>query len=203
MITSKPKFKICRRLGAAIYEKCQTQKYTQSEARKGGAKKGKRPKQLSGFGSQLLEKQKARFMYGVSEKQFSKYVQDATEAKGMNAGEVLSELLESRLDNTVYRLGLGHTRALARQIVSHGHIVVNGRKVTIPSYRVRQGDLIAIREGSKGKTLFADLTAKMKEYTVPGWLSFDVEKNSAKVLSRPKSDDTLLNLDAVFEYYSR
>lgn len=202
MITSKAKFKICRRLGAAIYEKCQTPKYTMSEAKK-GAKKGKRPKQLSDFGSQLIEKQKARFMYGVSEKQFSKYVTSATEAKGVNAGEVLSGLLESRLDNTVYRLGLGHTRALARQIVAHGHILVNGRKVTIPSFHVKQGDILGIREGSRNKPLFANIATKLKEYSAPGWLSFDIEKNTAVVLAKPKSDDTLLNLNAVFEYYSR
>lgn len=202
MITSKPKFKICRRLGAAIYEKCQTPKYTMSEAKK-GFKKGKKPKQLSDFGSQLIEKQKARFMYGISEKQFSKYVKDATEAKGVNAGEVLSELLESRLDNTVYRLGIGHTRALARQIVSHGHILVNDKKVTIPSYKVKQGDKIGIREGSRSKPLFSDLPKKLKEYSAPKWLSFDIEKNMAMVLARPKSDDTLLNFNAVFEYYSR
>src|SRR3989338_1190548 len=152
MITSKPKFKICRRLGAAIYEKCQTPKYTMSEAKK-GFKKGKKPKQLSDFGSQLIEKQKARFMYGISEKQFSKYVEVSTQTKGINAGEFLSELLESRLDNTIYRLGIGHTRALARQIVCHGHILVNGKRVTIPSYKIKLGDTISLREGSRSKPL--------------------------------------------------
>src|SRR6185436_9532268 len=165
-----PKYKICRRLGPGVYEKCQTQKFVASQARHAN-KGGKRPKALSDFGTQLIEKQKARFSYGLTERQFSNYVKKATEVKGGNAPELLFGYMETRLDNVVYRFGVAHTRSLARQMVSHGHFVVNGKKLTVPSYQVRPGDVISVREGSRKSPLFQDLGKKLKNYSAPAWLS--------------------------------
>src|SRR3989344_3371850 len=130
---SKPKFKICRRLGSGVYDKCQTTKFSTSS--KGGMASGKRPKAPSEYGAQLIEKQKIRFSYGISERQLSNYVKKASLMKGAGA-EKLYEELESRLDNVIYRMGLASTRRAARQMVSHGHFIVNDKKVTIPSYEV-------------------------------------------------------------------
>lgn len=202
MITG-PKYKICRRLGPAVHEKCQTQKFMLSEARRGGKKMGKRPKALSVFGQQLIEKQKVRFSYGLSEKQFSNYVKLAVHTKGIIPADKLYEKLETRLDNVAYRLGLAHTRALARQMVSHGHLTVNGRKTTVPSYSISEGDVIGVREGSRKSPLFTDVVAKLKNYSTPTWLSFDAEKLEAKVNGKPKNTETFFDFNAVLEYYSR
>ncbi len=198
-----PKFKICRRLGPGIHEKCQTQKFVLSEARHAKTKRGKKPKQLSDFGLQLIEKQKIRFSYGVSEKQFYNYVKEAVDTKGASAAEMLYEKLEARLDNVVYRLGIAHTRPLARQIVAHGHITVNGKRVTIPSLRVKAGDTISIREGSRKSALFTELGARLKNYSVPAWLTFNPEKIEAKIAGKPKNTEGFLNFNAVLEFYSR
>ena len=120
-----PKYKICKRLGGAVFEKCQTQKFTLAEARKKTTKsQGKRPNAMSDYKRQLLEKQKMRYTYGLSERQLSGYVAQSVE-KSAHPGDALMLRLESRLDNVVYRLGLAKTRRLARQMVSHGHILVN------------------------------------------------------------------------------
>ncbi len=198
-----PKFKICRRLGPGIHEKCQTQKFVLSEARHAKTKRGKKPKQLSDFGLQLIEKQKIRFSYGASEKQFYNYVKEAVDTKGASAAEMLYEKLEARLDNVVYRLGIAHTRPLARQIVAHGHITVNGKRVTIPSLRVKAGDTISIREGSRKSALFTELGARLKNYSVPAWLTFNPEKIEAKIAGKPKNTEGFLNFNAVLEFYSR
>ncbi len=198
---SKPKYKIGRRLGAGVYEKCQTPKFAASEARRG--KKKSRPKALSGFGEQLLEKQKIRYSYGVTERQLSRYVNDAVESKQSNTPSLLYERLERRLDNTVYRMGIASTRALGRQMVSHGHIVVNGRRVTIPSYEVKKDDVIVIREGSKASPLFQQLSEKMKTYQMPKWVSFDPGALTGKVLGTPVYTQEFFNIDTVLEFYSR
>lgn len=193
---------MCRRLGPGVYEKCQTAKYTQSEMKKSAAK-GKRPKQLSDYGRQLIEKQKVRFSYGISERQLGNYVQKATSTKGMPVTDKLFELLETRLDNVVYRLGLASTRRFARQLASHGHITVNGTKVTIPSLTVRIGDKIAVREGSKKSVIFADMKKKGETHTVPNWLKWSPEALTAEVTAKPKNDEAFLQLDTVLEFYSR
>ena len=199
MIKQK-KFKICRRLGAQVYEKCQSSKFVASTAPKG--KKGK-TKTLSDFGTQLIDKQRVRVSYGITEKQFRNYVVKASTVKGGKPNEHLFESLETRLDNVVYRLGLGNTRQFARQMVSHGHFVVNGHRVTVPSYRVRVGDIITVRAGSRVKGMFTDLPIRLKNYVSPKWLSFDIETMEARVVSLPKEIDSFLNLSAVLEFYSR
>lgn len=200
MITG-PKYKICRRLGSHVFEKCQTQKFSVSEGKR--VRSDKRPKQLSDFGAQLLEKQRIRFSYGIAEKQFRNYVDKAIAVKGVPTTEKIYELLESRLDNAVYRMGLAHTRSLARQIVSHGHMVVNGKRTTVPSQHIKKGDVITIREGSRGSVLFAELDKKLKNYTSPSWISFDPTSMEGKVVGIPKGSDPVLNFSAVLQFYSR
>ncbi len=197
------KYKIGRRLGAGVFEKCQTAKFVASEARHLKNSKNKRPKVLSGFALQFVEKQKVRFMYNISEKQFSNYIKEAVATKGAPATETLYELLENRLDNVTYRLGLAHTRRLSRQMTSHGHITVNGKKTTVPSLRVKIGDVIAVRPGSQKSVLFAEMVKKSKEYTAPNWLTFNAETLSGKVVGKPKNVDGFLDLNTVLEFYSR
>ena len=197
----KPKYKIGRRLGAGVYEKCQTPKFAASAARK-AKNVTKRPKPLSEFGQQLIEKQKIRFSYGITERQLRNYVRAAIEKKG-STQEHLFEMLESRLDNVVYRLGLAHTRRLARQMTSHGHFRVNGTRTTVPSYAIKSGDVISVREGSRGSALFANLGEKMKSYKQPAWVALDADKMEGKVTGSPKNTEGFLNLGSVLEFYSR
>lgn len=203
-----PKYKIARRLGAGVFEKTQTQKFALREGQrgKGGDKKRGGPK--SDYGIQMLEKQKARFTYILSEKQFSKYVKAAIAAKGDNR-ELLYKTLESRLDNVVLRAGFAATRLAARQLVSHGHMLVNGRRVTVPSYLVRIGDTITVREGSMKKPVFATLEERLKNFVTvgrgPAWLKVDPEKKTIVVQGAPKlnPEELLFNIGQVLEFYSR
>ena len=198
---SKPKFKICRRLGPGVYDKCQTAKFSASAAK--SLPGGKRPKAPTEYGAQLLEKQKIRFSYGISERQLSNYVKKVSGMKGAGTAQMFYEGLESRLDNVIYRMGLGASRRATRQMVSHGHFVVNNHRVTIPSYEVKIGDVIKIREGSKVKKIFANLTEKLKDYTAPTWVSFDLNNMEGRILAKPKNVETFLNINAVLEFYSR
>jgi len=200
MIT-KPKFKICRRLGPGVYDKCQTTKFSTSSGKFGVG--SKRPKALTEYGAQLIEKQKIRFSYGISERQLSNYVKKASHIKGAGTTEKFFEDLESRLDNVVYRMGLAPSRRGSRQMVSHGHFIVNDKRVTIPSYEVKPGDIIKIREGSKTKKIFENMVEKLKDYTPPTWVSFDASKMEGKILAKPKNTETFLDLNAVLEFYSR
>ena len=198
---SKPKFKICRRLGPGVYDKCQTSKFVSSS--KGGTMGGRRPKALTEYGTQLLEKQKIRFSYGISERQLSNYVKKASHIKGAGTAEKLFEDLEFRLDNVIYRMGLGSSRRATRQMVSHGHFIVNNHRVTIPSFEVKPGDIIKIRDGSKGKKIFENLADRLKDYNGPKWVSFDLTNLEGKILDKPKNAETFLDINAVLEFYSR
>lgn len=198
---SKPKFKICRRLGPGVYDKCQTPKFSTTTGKFGPM--GKRPKALSEFASQLMEKQKIRFSYGITERQLSNYVEKATQTKGAGTVDKFYESLESRLDNVVYRMGLAASRRASRQMVSHGHFVVNEHKVTVPSMQVHVGDVIKVREGSKSSKLFENLAERLKEYNTPNWLSFDPNLMQGKIVGAPKNMDTFIDLNAVLEFYSR
>ncbi len=192
---TKPKFKICKRLGPGVYDKCQTPKFSPGVPKRGKA--------LSEYGTQLIEKQKVRFSYGITEKQLSNYVKKASLIKGAGTAEKFYEELESRLDNIVYRFGLAPSRRQARQMVSHGHFTVAGHKVTVPSYQIKTGEVISVREGSKGSKLFADLEVRLKDYTAPKWLSFDINKMEGKVLAKPQNTEGFFDLNAVLEFYSR
>ena len=198
---SKPKFKICRRLGPGVYDKCQTTKFSTASV-KGGAG-ARRPKALSEYGTQFIEKQKIRFSYGISERQLSNYVEKASHIKGVGTAEKFFEELESRLDNVVYRIGLANSRRGARQMVSHGHFMVNDHKVTIPSFEVKVGDVVKIREGSKATKLFEGVAGRLKDYVLPAWLSFDLITMEGKILAKPKNTEAFLDLNAVLEFYSR
>ncbi|KND48979.1 MAG: ribosomal protein S4 [Parcubacteria bacterium C7867-005] len=197
-----PKYKIARRLGAPIFEKTQGQKYALSLARKEKNMKG-RMKPKSEFGKQLIEKQKARFSYGISEKQFSKYTKEA-----LNAAEPMQKLfrsLELRLDNILYRSGFAKTRASGRQMAAHGHATVNGRRVTIPSMKLSEGDVVGIRDGSKESPLFGEVVERMGALTVANWLILDPKKKESKVSSLPTyvPGEHVFDLGAVLEFYSR
>lgn len=198
---AKPKYKICKRLGNGVYEKCQTQKFALSEAR---AKKSfKRRRNLSDYGRQLIEKQKVRYAYGITEKQLRKYV--ALAVGSTEPTDTLFAGLETRLDNTVYRLGFAPTRRAARQMVSHGHITVNGKKMTVPSHTVTKGDSIAVRDASKAKLVFTNNAEVIENTTAPKWLTVDSAKLTATVKAAPEFvvGETTFDLPAVFEFYSR
>lgn len=199
---NKPKYKTARRLGANMFDKTQGQKFTDREARK---KIEKRPRPKSDFGLQMLEKQKAKVTYGVNERMFAKYVKSILEKAGANSPEKLISILESRLDNVIYRSGFAPTRQASRQMVSHGHIKVNGLKITIPSYSVSLGDKITIRENSAKKGIFANLTEKLKNHNYPSWIAVDIVKNEAKIQGAPKLSLLETNFDpaAVLNFYSR
>ena len=202
-----PRYKICKRLGSGVFEKCQTQKFMLSEERSQLARRGgRRPRALSDFGRQLKEKQKVRYTYGITERQLSRYAKEArTQAVSGAPSDSLYRTLELRLDNVVFRLGLASTRRLARQIVSHGHITINGRRVTVPSAMVRSGDVVSVREASREKTLFTGHVDRMKAHKAPQWLSFDMKKLSGEVQGIPQSEEaaSLFDLPAVLEFYSK
>ena len=162
-----------------------------------------RRRKVSEYGIQLKEKQKVKFIYGVLEKQFHKYYLKAAHMKGIT-GDNMLQLLELRLDNVVYRLGLGKTRRMARQVVTHGHILVNGRKVDIPSYTVKAGDVIPIRQQSAQLAMFKVLREGTRVVT-PKWLTFDAPTLTGKVEALPQRDDIDFELqeNLIVEFYSR
>lgn len=200
-----PKYKIAKRLGASVFEKTQTQKFALAEARRGKIRRGRRPGAVSDFGKQLLEKQKVRLTYGITEKQFRKYVDEIMAAHSGNPAEELHQALERRLDNVVARAQLATTRRMARQLVSHGHITVNGKKITVPSHRVKVGDVLAVREGSKSAVVFANASERMGNTTIPGWLQADAKNLSVTMKDLPTwaPADAAGDLTSVMSFYSR
>jgi small subunit ribosomal protein S4 len=204
-----PKYKIARRLGP-IFEKTQTQKYAIRSGEGGASGRGGRtggagrPRAKSDYGLGMLEKQKARMSYGIPGRQFTNYVKSALAEKG-NSAELLVKSLEGRLDNVALRAGFAPTRQAARQMVSHGHLTVNGKIVTIPSYQVKVGELIAIREGSKKKGIFATLDDRFKTVKVPAWLKLNAEKREVTIDGVPTAvqSELLFNVGSVLEFYSR
>jgi len=203
MLQIKSKYKIAKRLGAGVFEKTQTQKFALSEARR-RKQRSRRPRTLSDYGKQLIEKQKVRYTYGLSEKQFSKYVHEAMEKA--EPAVALHRALETRLDNVAYRMGLAPTRRAARQLVSHGHLLVNGRRMTIPSHRVRIGDAILVREGSKEKGMLPNAEETAEATQVPQWLSFDAKAKSGSITGEAVYEpvgESVLDYAAVLEFYSR
>jgi len=199
-----PKFKIAKRLGAPIFEKTQTAKFELSLQRGGNQKRGRRPAQMSDYKRQLVEKQKMRFTYGITEKQLRKYVDEAVE-KSNQPVALLMNRLESRLDNVVYRMGLAKTRQMSRQMSSHGHFCVNGKKLTVPSHKVKPGDVISVREGSRSSTLFQTLKDNYEVAGIPAWVTFDIKKMEGTMKDAPVYDPaaSLFDPEQVMEYYSR
>ncbi len=186
-----------------MFEKTQSQKFALSEARSKKIKRGGRGG--SDYGRQLLEKQRVRFTYGLSERQLSRYAKEAYEAA--DPSSTLNRILEMRADSVAYRAGLAPTRRAARQLVSHGHIVINGVRSRTPSHRLRAGDVVTVREGSKESGLFSALTDESADKrTPPSWLSFDVAALKIEVKSEPvytQASDGGFDYATVFEFYSR
>lgn len=208
---SDPKCKICRRAGEKLFlkgAKCFTPKCAFERRPTPPGKpisERKHRSTLTEFGIQLREKQKIRNVYGLSEKQFRRYVSEATsEGTGSPVGR-LYEKLERRLDNLVFRVGLATSRVQARQMVAHGHFVIGKRKYTIPSYQVANGEIVQIREGSKKSPLFTDATEKLSKATVPNWVAVDPAKTEITVKGAPKYDkgEQGFNFQSVVEFYSR
>jgi small subunit ribosomal protein S4 len=199
-------YKVCRRLGAGVFDKCQTQKFMVSEAKH--ARTAKRPRRnMSNFAKQLLEKQRVRFSYGIPERQLRRYVEEAGRASilGIDPGTRMVEQLEMRLDNVVYRLGIAPSRRAARQLVSHGHIVVNGTRMTIPSRQLSEGDMIVVRDRTRTLPLMERIKTGVEGAQSPVWLSFNVQKYEGKVTARPTPENTEMpgSVSAILEYYSR
>lgn len=198
--------RLCRREGVKLYlkgEKCYTDKCPVVKRNTPPGQHGlNRRAKVSEYGLQLREKQKARRFYGVLENQFERYFDLAARKKGVT-GEILLQILERRLDNVVYRMGFGASRAEARQIVKHSHVEVNGRKVNIPSYLIREGDVIAIREGSKDHKRVKELSAGNR--TIPAWLSVENEALRGTIVRLPNRDeiDAPVQEHLIVELYSR
>ncbi len=180
-------------------DKCSVVKHNYPPGEHGQARQ-----KFSEYGQQLREKQKAKRIYGVMERQFRRYFKEADRRKGVT-GEILLQLLESRLDNVVYRLGLGRSRPEARQLINHGHFEVNGRKVDIPSYLTRPGDVIAVREKSKKEPVFKQIVESRDQQGIVDWLKVDFEKLEGRVLRVPKREeiDVPLTEHLIVELYSR
>jgi small subunit ribosomal protein S4 len=207
-----PVCKLCRREGEKLFlkgERCLSPKcpferdrgYPPGEHGRLARFRRRRP---SDYLLQLQEKQKARRIYGVLERQFRRYFREAERRPGLT-GENLLILLESRLDNVVYRLGFADSRSQARQLVQHGHFVVNSRRTNVPSYVVRPQDRVAVREASRGRTYFRERAEQLDEGALVSWLSLDPETMAAWVLKLPAREDidTTLNEQLIVEYYSR
>jgi small subunit ribosomal protein S4 len=195
-----PRTKIARKFGEAIYG---ADKYFERKNFPPGVHgMNKKRRKTSEYGLQLKEKQKAKYTYGVLEKQFSNLFEKASHSKGIT-GEVLLQLLESRLDNVVYRLGLAPSRAAARQLVSHRHITVNGDVVNVPSYSLRTGDIVGVREKSKALEVIGDSLASRRVSV--SWLEWDAAQLAGKYMSRPERADIPENIkeQLIVELYSK
>jgi len=203
-----PKCKKCRREGEKLFlkgEKCFTNKCpivkrNYPPGLQGAARRGRQ----SNYGVQLREKQKARRLYGLSESQFFNYLQKAIKQEG-ETGENLTKLLERRLDNVVYRLGIGSSRSQARQLVGHGHFLINNRSVNIPSYQVKIGDEIKVKDIRKAKSIFKDLLKTIEKHEAPSWLSLERKELVGKVTSEPTAEELKQSFQPqlIIEFYSR
>jgi len=210
-VTVISKCKICRRLGTKLFlkgEKCLSSKCSMiKRAYPPGQKKKRRPPSPSEYGKALREKQKLKNWYNLGEKQFKNYVKKILEKRGKvkDASSLLIKILESRLDNVVFRLGFADSRPQAQQLVSYGHFSVNGRSIKVPSYLVKKGDIILIKEQKAKKTVFQNLKNSLKKQKTPDWLELDIDKLTGKIKgeSNPEEVAPPVEISAIFEYYSR
>ena len=195
----------CRREGCKLFlkgERCTTKKCSVERRPAVPGQHGEGRKKVTQYGTQLREKQKMKRAYGILEKQFREYYEKAEKMKGI-VGENMLSLIERRLDNVVYRMGIGASRAECRQIVSHGHITVNSKNVNIPSYSVKVGDVITIKENKQELEMFKSL--KGMKMVMPKWVEFNAETLTGKVLALPKREDIDMNISEhlIIELYSR
>ncbi|MBM3750059.1 MAG: 30S ribosomal protein S4 [Acidimicrobiia bacterium] len=203
-----PVCRLCRREGMKLFlkgercytEKCAIEKRNVPPGQHGRSRRAK----VAGYGIQLREKQKVKRTYGVLENQFRKYFEAADRTKGIT-GELLLQSLERRLDNVIYRVGYATSRAQARQLVRHGHFLVNGKKADIPSYAVRQGDTIAIKAGSVDNASITHAREEVKGRGIPEWLTLDVAGTSARISSLPTREQINLPVQEqlIVELYSK
>jgi small subunit ribosomal protein S4 len=156
----------------------------------------------SEYKTQLQEKQKVRFSYGLNDRQLSTLFEKASGKQGNMIDNIL-QALESRLDNIIYRLGFAESRSIARQLISHGHITVNGRKVTIPSYSVKVSDNIGVRKESEGHPYLKAMDERLKNYLLPSWLVLDLEKHEGTILTKPQDVEVPFDINLVVDYYSK
>ena len=205
--TIEPDCLQCRREGCKLFlkgERCTTKKCAMERRPviPGQHGNSKRRVAFSEYGTQLREKQKVKRMYGILEKQFREYYEKARKKEGAT-GEQMLILIEQRLDNVVYRMGIGRSRKQARQIVNHGLITVNGRRVNIPSYKIKVGDVVAIKENKQSSELFKDL--KGSKVVMPKWLEFDTNALSGKIITLPSREDIDADIkeQLIVELYSR
>ncbi len=202
--------RLCRREGMKLFlkgERCHSEKCAVDKRNipPGQHGRGRRPKKMMGYGIQLREKQKARRVYGILERQFRRYYEKAAQMKGIT-GENLLGMLERRLDNVVYRMGFGTSRNQARQLVRHGHIQVNGRKVNIPSFQVSQNDVVEIKEKSRKNSMILSALEATAHQPTPSWLEVDRDALKGRVIGAPKRDELVqiqLNEQLIVELYSR
>lgn len=201
------KCKICRRLGVSVCgkEKCALKKRSSPPGEK---RKKRRGGGLSEYGKELREKQKLKNLYNLRETQFKRIVKEILgfrQKTNQSVSQLLLQVLESRLDNVVFRMGFGSSRAQARQLVSHGHFMVNGKSIDVPSYRVTEGDVISVKQNSAKKNFFQNLLPKLQKHQTPPWLNLDAKNFEAKVVAKPVLEETDLPVEIpiIFEYYSR
>jgi len=199
--------RLCRREGLKLFlkgDRCYTPKCSVDRRAYAPGEHGQRRRKVSEYGLQLREKQKARRIYGILEKQFRRYYEKAERQPGV-AGENLLRLLERRLDNVVHRLGLGASRNEARQLVCHGHFTVNGRKVNIPSYLIKVGDVIAVRSKSKESPRIKELMERAADHTPPEWLEYEADQARGRVSALPEREqiDSPVQERLIIELYSR
>jgi small subunit ribosomal protein S4 len=206
-----PVCRLCRREGEKLFlkgERCFSPKCSFERRGYAPGQHGKgaqfRRRRDSDYNRQLRAKQKARRSYGILERQFRRYYQVSLSRRGLT-GLNLLQILESRLDNVIFRLGYADSRAQARLLVTHGHFTVNGRRTDVPSMLVSQGDVVAVREGSRGRTFFRDLSAVAEDRTVPPWLNRELKSLSGSVIRLPERSEIDSNLQEqlIVEYYSR
>lgn len=200
-----PKCRQCRREGCKLFlkgEKCTSKKCPLERRPTVPGQHGQGRKRVTQYGTQLREKQKVKRAYGILEKQFKDYYDEAERMKGV-VGENMLSLIERRLDNVIYRMGIGSSRSESRQIVNHGHITVNGHMVDIPSFSVKAGDVIEVKENKRGLEMFKAL--KGMKVNMPKWLTFNPDTLSGKILALPKREDIDMNISEhlIVELYSR
>ena len=202
-----PVCRLCRRAGEKLFlkgERCYTPKCAVDRRRRPPGDNLPRRRRLSDYGIQLREKQKARRMYGVLERQFRKYFHEAAKRPGVT-GETLMEFLERRFDNVVFRLGFAESRAQARQLVLHAHFTVNGRKINIPSYRVRPGDEIKWKESVRDRDFYKAAVEGLPRRPVPSWLELDLNAMAGRIIRTPEVGEmeNIVDTRLIVEHYSR
>lgn len=199
--------RICRREGEKLFlkgDRCYSEKCAVERRKYPPGQHGQGYRKLSDYGVQLREKQKVRKIYGLLERQFRRYFYEAERRKGIT-GEILLQLVESRLDNIVYRMGFAPNRRRARQLISHGHIVVTGKEINLPSYQVKEGDSVSVKDSSRDMPEIIDSLSKVEHRGIPAWVEVDSVNYTGKVLRIPSRDEIQLPIQEqlIVELYSK